>query len=190
MLSDISKTKQAAPPLCCLLEFKVYFLPVRRHKQKNILCFILWPCLESLCILHMFMKSWIFLRAWSKKKHEVLNGRANMNCVISSSPTTGLRTVHLLRSILFRALPSHAMPADSTLCLHLHFNIKFWHELSFKPSTTNAVMPSQHVPPSQRKFPLDFKWLDGPSRWRSLIYLLSCRWWNTHVFKKVLNVFL
>lgn len=86
-----------------------------------------------------------------------------MNCVISSSPTTGLRTVHLLRSILFRALPSHAMPADSTLCLHLHFNVKFWPQWSFKPSTTNAVMPSQHVPPSQRKFPLDFKWLDGPS---------------------------
>lgn len=50
-------------------------------------------------------------------------------------------------------------------------------------------MPSQHVPPSQRKFPLDFMWLDGPSCWRSLIYLLSCRWWNTRDFKKCLQSF-
>lgn len=46
------------------------------------------------------------------------------NCVTSSSPTTGLRTIHLLRSILFLALPSHAIPANPMLCLHLYFNIK------------------------------------------------------------------
>lgn len=50
-------------------------------------------------------------------------------------------------------------------------------------------MPSLHVPPSQRKFPLDFMWLVGASRWRSLIYLLSCRWWNTHDLKSVQNPF-
>lgn len=52
------------------------------------------------------------------RRHEGFNGRANSNCVISSSPTPGLRTVHLLRSILFRALPSHAISADSRRCLH------------------------------------------------------------------------
>lgn len=46
------------------------------------------------------------------------------NCVTSSSPTTGLRTIHLLRSILFLALPSHAIPANPMLCLHFYFNIK------------------------------------------------------------------
>lgn len=66
-------------------------------------------------------------RQWS---HEVLNGRANINCVISSSPTTGLRTIHLLRSILFRALPSHAIPADSKRCLHRRLNVKFGHNFA------------------------------------------------------------
>lgn len=67
-------------------------------------------------------------KSWS---HEVLNGRANINCVISSSPTTGLRTIHLLRSILFRALPSHAIPADHPeRCLHHHLNVTFGRNLS------------------------------------------------------------
>lgn len=88
------------------------------------------PALDEKCRL--------FPKNHGKKEprgHEVLNNRANMNCVISSSPTTGLRTTHLLRSILFRAPTSHAIPADSTLCLHPHFNIKFGHNSSFRLST-------------------------------------------------------
>lgn len=57
------------------------------------------------------------------------------NCVTSSSPTTGLRTIHLLRSILFLALPSHAIPANPMLCLHFYFNIK-WDECQSLSITT------------------------------------------------------
>lgn len=92
----------------------------------------------------------------------MLNDRANMNCVTSSPSTTGLRTIHLLlrtihllRSILFRALPSHAIPTDFTLCLHLCFIIKISPEARFRSRNNIAVTPSQHVPPSQRKLPLD-----------------------------------
>ena len=157
-----------------------------------------WPCLESMFILLYTpptKKVCVFSNNAIKRGHEVLDGRAKTNCVISSSPTPGLRTIHLLRSILFRALPSHAIPADSTLCLHLRFCCCcccccfFKHSNSGTSShpdggTTTAVTQSLRVSPSQRKFPLDFMWLLGPSRWRSLIYLLSCRWWNTHDLKK------
>lgn len=46
----------------------------------------------------------------------------------------------------------------------------------------NTTSLSQHVRVSPRKFPLDFTRLVGPALWRSLIYLLSCRWWNTRDF--------
>lgn len=49
------------------------------------------------------------------------------NCVTWSFPTPGLRTIHLLRSILFRALPSHASPATT---LHALFTSPLF---TFKP---------------------------------------------------------
>lgn len=67
--------------------------------------------------------------------HREVNYRANMYCVSSSSPTTGLRTIHLLRSILFRALPWHAIAPNSTFCLHLRLILKIGLKLSFRRST-------------------------------------------------------
>lgn len=110
-----------------------------------------------------------------------------MNCVTSSSPRKGITHYP---SLAQHPIPSPSFtrhPRLSMLCLHPRFDIEISHKWSFKASTNYAAMPSRHVSPSQRKFPLDFMWLDGPSCWRSFIYLLSCRWWNTRDYKKVLT---
>lgn len=64
------------------------------------------------------------------------NNSANINGVISLSSTTGLRTIHLLRSILFRALPSHAIRADLKACVRRNLNTKS--ETSCDPGEHNA----------------------------------------------------
>lgn len=110
-----------------------------------------------------------------------------MNCVTSSSPSKGLRTIHLLRSILFRALPWHAIPADSTLCLHHSF-------LTLKSGTSQvshrALLRCHAVAACSAiaaEIPTGFHVACRTSRWRSLIYLLSYRWWNIMVWKKCLQ---
>lgn len=112
-----------------------------------------------------------------------------MNCVTSSSPSKGLRTIHLLRSILFRALPWHAIPADSTLCLHHSF-------LTLKSGTSQVSDRAQlrcHAVAAcsaiAAEIPTGFHVACRTSRWRSLIYLLSYRWWNIMVWKKSLQPF-
>lgn len=52
------------------------------------------------------------------------NNSANINGVISLSSPAGLRTIHLLRSILFRALPSHAIRADLKRYVRRNLNTK------------------------------------------------------------------
>lgn len=111
-----------------------------------------------------------------------------MNCVTASSPTTGLRTIHLLRSILFRALPWHAIPVDTTLCLHPHFNLKNSHKLSFGMSTT-TLLRLRGMFNIAAEIPTGFQVACRTSRWRSLIYLLSYRWWSTVILQKYLKPF-
>lgn len=96
-----------------------------------------------------------------KGDHEVLNDRANMNCVTSSSPTTGLRTIHLLRSILFRALPWHAIPAESSP-LKTHF--VYILILTFK-SATSQVSRANTTPLSRRRSVSEHR--SGNSHWIS-----------------------
>lgn len=98
--------------------------------------------------------------------------------MLFSSPT-GLRTIHLLRSILFRALPSHAIGADLQSVVCAAILTQNWRQVVIQANTSSL---SQHVRVSWRKFPLDFTRLVGPALWRSLIYLLSCRWWNARDF--------
>lgn len=121
-----------------------------------------------------------------KRGHEVLNGRAKMNCVISSSPTPGLRTIHLLRSILFRALPSHAIPADSTLCLHLRF-VLF---LTWKFPAQVRIQTGEQLRPSRRR--CVFHHRSGNSHWISCGFsvLLADAVWFTccHVDDETLMI--
>lgn len=86
--------------------------------------------------------------------HEV-KYRANTNCVTCSSSTTGLRTTHLLRSILFQALASHATPFSS---IERPLSSLFCSHKSDRNQVReqNYLKSSQHAPSSQRKFPLDF----------------------------------
>lgn len=74
--------------------------------------------------------------------HEVLHGRANINCV-----TWITHTICLLRSILFRALPSHA----TYDCLRRASNIKLGRKFGCGGEKHNGA-----VTPSQRKFPPGF----------------------------------
>lgn len=92
-----------------------------------------------ICTLVFIQNCTLMMTHNEKWGHWLFNDRANTNCVTSSSPTTGLRTIHLLRSILFRALPWHAIPVDTTLCLHPHFNVKNSHKSSFGMSSTTLL---------------------------------------------------
>lgn len=159
MLFNTWNTKQAASPLCRLLEswslFVFFIIVIIASEITHSSHGHVWK------VFRYFEQNCHVIRSDNNRntrEDEVLNDRANMNCVTSSSPTTGLRTIHLLRSILFRALPSHAIPAESTLCLHPRFNIRIGHKSSFRPNTAAASCLRSMINHRNGNSPWIFMW--------------------------------